>query len=171
MDVRLRPRFERFTTADLARVRDHLRNAIRDSGGALAGEVLDTHAQVMIGEGRRHGWSPYMTLSFVHVDDADGPRLRVRGLFGPHPALWTMIATLYGFCAFVAFVGLMIGWSQWIIDRPPWGLWLIPAAAVIALLLLVVSISGQGLAHDEMHELAALVDAAVATDDEPPPVG
>ncbi len=162
MDVRLRPRFERFTTTDLTVVRERLRDAIRTSDGALTGEVLDTHAQVMIGDARRHSWSPYMTLSFVPVDDTDGERLRVRGLFGPHPALWTMIATLYGFCAFIAFVGLMVGWSQWIIDRPPWGLWLIPIGAVIALVLIVVSMSGQGLANDEMHELAALVDAAVA---------
>ncbi|MCA8959245.1 MAG: hypothetical protein KDC38_01980 [Planctomycetes bacterium] len=161
MDARPRPRFERFTTIEPELLRERLKCAIQQSGGQLVGEVLANHAQIMIAGDRRHTWSPCMTLTYVSIEDESGSRLRIRGLFGPHPALWTLVATLYGFAAFVTFVGIMVGWSQWLLDWTPSGFLAVPAGLLIAVVLYLVSLSGQALAHDEMHELSRLVETAI----------
>lgn len=169
MDIRSRPRFERFTGVDPDVLRQRLRDRIAGSAGTLAGEVLDNHAQLMISGARRHSWSPCLTMTFMPVDGAEdgehdsGRRLRIRGLFGPHPALWTLIATLYGLSAFLVFVGLMVAWSQYIVDHSMSGLFGVAAGILLAAIVYVVSLSGQSLAHDEMLELARVLDEVTET--------
>ena len=158
MDGRLRPRFERFSQLGTEEVRDRLRNAIRDSGGRLVGEVLEAHAQLMISGEGRHTWSPCLWLTYRSPDERDDFQTQLRGLFGPRPAVWTLFALLYLTAACVAFFGAMFGWSQWLIDATPTGFYAVGGAAVVSGVLYIVGLSGKALAHDEMDELLSMVE-------------
>lgn len=161
MTIRPRPRFERYTSLEANQFRERLVSAVDQAGSDLSSEVLENHAQIMIGRSRRHTWSPCLSLTFTALEDENGRRLRIRGLFGPHPSLWTFIATLYCFSAFLIFFGTMVGWSQSLIDSRPWGFLGVPAGIVLGVALYGVSMSGQALAHAEMDELSTLLDSAL----------
>ena len=163
---------------------------IHDSEGSLRGEVLDGHAQVMIDGPTKHSWSPCLWLSYSvvgededvgeNVADGDAPgnlrtgsgdstggkKLRVRGLFGPHPGLWTFFATMYCVSAFVIFFGIVWGWSQLLLEKTPSAFVAIPAGMALAAVLYFVSLSGRALAHDEMDALTEKLDRALVADSE-----
>lgn len=173
MSIRARPRFEKYAQLEPDRFQQRLQEALDRGGNLLRGEVLEGHAQIMVSGPRRHTWSPCMSLTYTDVPAAssDGAtngsasrRLRVRGLFGPYPSLWTLIATLYCLSAFLGFFGAMVGWSQWLADQTPWGFVGIPAGLLLALILYGVSWSGQALARDQMDELREILEAALDDD-------
>ncbi len=165
MEVRPRPRFERHTIYDFDALRERLTLALEQRGGTITGEVLDSHAQFMIEKSRRHTWSPYLSLTFTPIE-TDGPeRLRIRGLFGPNPAVWTLVATLYGLSAFITFIGIVVGWSQLVAESSPTGFFAIAAGGLLAVVLYLLSLSGQTLAQEQMQELANLIDGAIGDDD------
>ncbi|MEM7167308.1 MAG: hypothetical protein AAF581_17740 [Planctomycetota bacterium] len=171
MEARTRPRFERRTQVAPEVLRQRLKAAIVASDGDLSGEVLEHHAQVMIAGSRRHTWSPCLSITFKPIDDTTGCYLRIRGLFGPRPALWTVVATLYSFAAFVIFICLVLACSQWLLDQTPSALIGVPIGALIAGLLYAVSLSGQALAQREIGELLELLDQAIAPAEDGAPSG
>jgi hypothetical protein len=113
------------------------------------GMVAGNHVDLMIPKADRRFWSPRLSLEFTPAESS----VRVRGLYGPRPAVWTMFAMFYCALAFVAMMGAIFGYSQWVIDQRPWALWSLPATLVLALGAYATSLVGQRLALEEMQFL------------------
>lgn len=134
----------------LAAVRAHLAAPHHRCHGTLAGP----HLELLIDPAERHFWSPWLSVD-LHPDP-DGTRITCR--YGPHPSLWTAIASLYALLAFAALAGAVFGGTQAFIGHAPHGLWTLPLAALLALALYIGSQIGQRLGADQM----ALLDAFLA---------
>jgi hypothetical protein len=145
----MRPRFvvatELATDEGLRRITGEL----GEPGCPVEGLVAGNHVDLMIPKSARHYWSPRLSLEFEPLDTG----VRVRGLYGPRPAVWTLFAMFYSALGFLAVMGAIFGYSQWLIDQTPWALWSLPIAVVAAVGAYVTSLIGQRLALEEMQFL------------------
>ena len=91
----------------------------------------------------------------------------VRGLFAPSAGVWTGFMFLYALLGMVALCGCMYGLAQWTLDRPPWALLGIPAAAGLALLVRLAAHLGQKLGAEEMQELRAFANESLGVSLDP----
>lgn len=120
------------------------------------------HLVLDIANEHRNFWSPHMDVNLEF--DPDVKATLVRCLIGPVPTVWTLFMFFYGFFGFMAFVGLTLGMSQWTLNKPLWGLWLLPIAALGMLLMYYISYLGKQWSKNEIYQLKAFVDDALGCD-------
>lgn len=153
----LRPKLERKTSLSLDEVRQQIKETIRQTDLPVAGDVFSDHAEIRIVPSRSHFWSPQLKLVF----EDRGEQTSIQGRIGPRPNVWTLFLAGYAFCVIIAFVGLMIGSSQWLIDQTPTGLWLVAASGFIALIEYAIGLIGRRLGADQTDLLREFVDRAL----------
>lgn len=107
-------------------------------------------------------WSPQMDINLEH--DEESGQVRVRCMIGPSSTVWTMFMFFYGILGFAGLIGLMIGTSQWSMDKTPWGLWIFGAAAILGGVLHLASLEGQRLSRDEMRLMKQFLDKSLGCD-------
>lgn len=145
----MRPRFEVAADLDADEALRRITGELGTAGSPVEGLVAGYHVELMIPKSTRHFWSPRLSLEL----DAQESGVRLRGLYGPRPAVWTLFAMFYSALGFVALMGAVFGYAQWAIDRTPWALWTLPIAAALALGAYATSLVGQRLALEEMQFL------------------
>jgi len=154
---RMRPRFERETGSPPDVVMRRLEEALRVAGPAVEGRIVGHHVHLRLGETHRTYWSPHL---WVDVYSSQAGSI-VRGLFGPHPSVWTLFMAAYAVIGFAALVGVAFGYSQWTLDQPAVALWSLPAAAVAVLCVFALALHGQRLSRDQMDQLLQVVETAM----------
>jgi hypothetical protein len=119
----------------------------------LDGQVARDHALVSFVESHRHFWSPWLHLELRKSDSSR----QIYGRFSPHPSIWTGFMFSYLALAVTAFFACIFGLAQTLAGESAWAFWVMPACAVIAVLLWIAARTGQRLAHQQMVELTELV--------------
>lgn len=153
---RLRPRFELVAPGRPADVLHALRASLEAPDAPCVGHVLAPHARLAVHEADRHFWSPHLEVEVTaHPDGA-----HLRGLFGPHPSVWTFFAALYAVLIFAGAGCLIFGGSQWMLGQPPWALWGVPAALFLLGGVYGITLSGQNLAQEQMWQLRSILEHA-----------
>lgn len=114
------------------------------------------HFVLRISQSRRHFWSPQMDVSIA--PNEDGPGSIIRCLLAPAPVVWTMFMFFYALAGFAALVGLMLGSSQYTLDKDAWGFWLAGGAVLLGILLYIVAQFGKALSINEMKILRRFVE-------------
>jgi hypothetical protein len=116
-----------------------------------------------IPDDRRYLWSPELDLTFDGLDsDSDaGEGVRVRCLFTPRPAVWTVFAFGYAVIGLIGLSGGMFGLAQLTLGQSPWALWVPVAAAALIGVVYSATFIGQGLAATQMYELRRYLDEAL----------
>jgi hypothetical protein len=147
----MRPRFQVELKMSADEALERVTRALGDPGCPVEALRAGQHVDLMIPRADRRYWSPRLGVEF----EASEPASRVHGLFGPRPSVWTLFATFYALMGFMAVIGGMLGWSQWIIDQTAWGFWFLPAAVLGALGAYGLSLVGQRLSSDQMDLLYA----------------
>ncbi len=130
----------------------------RADAGRCHGVMSGNHLELLIDAAERHFWSPWLSVDILPSDD--GTRIKCR--YGPHPSLWTAIASLYAFLAFVALSGAVYGGTQALLGHSPTGLIAVPAALCLAFGLYIGSQIGQRLGADQMQILDDFLERALA---------
>lgn len=156
---RIRPHFEQNIELEPAAFQKQLGEKLAAREDEF--EILNFpgYLTLRIEEERQHFWSPQLNLS---VDPLDGGgRCVVRGLYGPSTNVWSLY--LYGYLGTgcLGLVGAVLGLSQWALDRPPWALWLLAAAAAAAAGLYLLAQVGQKLAAQQTFQLHQAYESAV----------
>lgn len=145
-----------------------VRAAVGRADGRCHGVMSGNHLELLIDPAERHFWSPWLSVDLL--PDPEGTRVKCR--YGPHPSLWTAIASLYAVLAFAALAGAVFGGTQALIGHPASGLWALPVSAGLAAALYVGSQIGQRLGADQMDVLDDFLAAALPADvGEVPPRG
>ncbi len=124
-------------------------------------ERVGHHFQVSVPQGRRHTWSPWLTLE-LRDESADPPSCEVFGRFNPSPGIWTgyMLTSLSLFT--IAAIAATWAGAELLMNKPPMALWAIPICVAVLITMWLISAAGQRLAHDEMVEMQQLVESAVS---------
>ena len=154
---RMRPAFERRVQMEPSAVRALLASCVDDGACGVGVRIARRHIDLSVAQVNRKVYSPVLSLEL----EADGPGTRLFGNFAPAPALWTFFLFLYAFLAFVAVVSLVGGGAQWMLQRPPWGLWGLPLSGALIGGLYMASQAGQSLGERQMHCLTEFVDGAL----------
>jgi hypothetical protein len=154
----MRPRFRIPVPGDGAAVLAHLKRQLEMPDAPVSGQIVGNHAFLQLPEDRRSLLSPFLNLELD--DGPDGTRLV--GRFSPAPNVWTGFMALYIFLGLCGFSGLMYGWAQTTVDEFAWGFLVFPGALALIAFVYGAAVIGQGLTADEMYQLRAFVDKAVA---------
>lgn len=155
---RLRPRFELVLPCSAPQAAERLRTALADDRYPFRGNGYGHHFVLRVPEAERHFWSPQLSLD---LDEEEG-KSRMRGLFGPHPSIWTLFVAAYGIAIFSAVTGLLFGLSQWTLGQSPIALWAVPGAAVLAGLTYGIGLIGRRLGYEQVLQLRDVIDNVFA---------
>lgn len=145
---RIRPRFKHFIKAD----KDELEHAINT---ALSHEKqfdfhhIPDHICIKIHPNERHMWSPQLDISF----EPEGDTVIVRGLYGPNPTLWALFFFGYVVIGIATMAIVLWGFSVKSIGLETNVFWGIPALAIAAVVLYMVSQTGQKLGAQQMFDI------------------
>lgn len=135
-------------------VRDELRARLDAAKGRLYGRVRKRCMLAWVDRDRRHIWSPSLDVNL-----RDHPRgTLLLGRFGPHPALMT--AHMFGAISLSFFATIALVWSfvQSSLGETPLCLAGVGAAALGGCGIALSSWLGRRWGHDELLELATLLD-------------
>ena len=99
-----------------------------------------------------------MDISCYYDDDG---KTNVRILIGPAPGIWTFFMFLYSVAGAITLAGLIIGYSQGVVNNPTWGYWLIPAGIVMTIMVYLIALMGKKKAGSQMLKMRDFVDASV----------
>ncbi len=156
-DPRMRPRFELLVPEPPTVVCERLREALSAVETPVVGRQLRRHAQLRVREGSRHFWSPQLNVDILEAEDGT----RIKGLFGPHPEVWTFFISMYAVFSFIGFCGLLYGFSQIMLQSTPTALLLVPAALLADAGVYAVGMFGRRLGEAQMAEQHAFLESAV----------
>jgi len=134
-----------------------LRERLKGADYAECARSKGRCADFFVDESERRLWSPYLS---VQVEPSAAGSL-LRGRFGPHPELWTLFMFLYTAVAFLALMGLILGFVQWQSGMDPWGFWGVWVGGPALVLLYAVSAVGQRLSAHQMEALRQRIDDLV----------
>ncbi|MGV3524066.1 MAG: hypothetical protein ACO1RX_07575 [Candidatus Sericytochromatia bacterium] len=146
----LRPRFESVIPCQPTLALSSFALRLKQPDCPYTGRIIqERHIILRMAPAERHVWSPVLS-----VDAHDHPEgTLLRGYFGPHPDVWTLLIALYAAIAFGTLLGCMYGFSQWLIQAPPVALWSLPAGLLLAACVYGVALLGQRLAQAQMLQL------------------
>ena len=157
--LHIRPRFQLEVPLDPAIIKDQIKLALDSNESTCKGNIVDNHVILRIPVSQQHYWSPQLTLT---VDTLDGGS-QIRGLYGPKPGVWTMFVFFYSAIGFLTLMGLIFGLSQMMLNMDAYGLWSFPVGSFLLFGLFIISKIGQGLGHDQMHQLKDFLDNTLKT--------
>ena len=163
MSSPLRPRLVHAVALPAEQVLGRLNAALDDPEAVCLATRAGRHLWLQVRPEVRHTWSPWLDLEVV----PSNPGSVLRGRFGPHPSIWSFFAAVYAICAFCAVGGLVFGLSQLGLGFTPWGLWALPAAAVLAAGTFGVALIGKRLAREQMREIRTFLEEAIGHPLEP----
>ena len=135
-----------------------IERALDQPGAPCRGRTSNRNASLLIREADRHFWSPAIDLEL----DDEGEVTRLWGRFGPHPDVWGLFLGLYAVSVFSTIAGLVLGYAQWFIGAPPWGLLVALGSVTFGLVVYATSFIGQRLGHDQMIVLETFLRESAA---------
>ena len=152
--LQLRPRFKKTVESKPADIMERIRLYDQNPQCSVEVTTVDNHATLSILAQDQHYWSPQLNLEILEHDNGT----LIKGLFGPHPKVWTMFMFLYGGLALVALFGLMYGMVQWSLAMPANALWILLAAVILEVACYFIARTGKQLAHEQMLLLQQELD-------------
>lgn len=154
----IRPRFELRLDQSPGDVMQRLRNRLLDCT-ECTGASVGHHAELFVAESERRVWSPWLSVT---AEDREGGGSKLRGRFGPHPAVWTLYLFLAFALGFALLVGVSWGYAQWAMDVTPWALYSVPVILVLGASMYGISLVGQRLGASQMASLRIALEGLVA---------
>ncbi len=113
--IQLRPRFEKSVANSLTSI---IANAKELSSSLKPGIIinnLDEHIWIYIGKENKKNYSPYLHLELEELPNGN---TKVKGLFGPDPALWTLFMFFHFVVAGIFIIFGVFAYSNWTLGQP-----------------------------------------------------
>ncbi len=144
---RIRPRFRLVSPLSPTEITDRMKEALSQSSDLCdcAGVVIPGHITLKIKANELHFWSPQLDITL----EPEGEGTLVRGLYGPNPSIWALIAFGYLVLGVVLMFLLIIGFSAYSLGEPITILWGVPAVLLAGLGLYFISQLGQKLGAEQ----------------------
>lgn len=153
-DLKFRPRFKIETELSTEQAQEKIKLLFRTPHD-FETEHVKGHFIVKMPEQVRHYWSPQMDVSVYHDDYSESTQ--VRCLLAPAPAVWTLFMFVYSFAGFGALFGLLLGSSQYNLDKNPWGFWMALGFFILAIILFGIAQFGKSISKEEMRSMKKFI--------------
>lgn len=159
-DARMRPVFRWTTEGSPAEFVERM-DQVASFDPAVRIQRGSAHATLSIPVEARQIWSP--TLDVRVSEDPVGTYIFAR--VAPASEIWTFFIFCYAATTAMAIFGTVLGYSQFVLNDTPWGLWAIPIWIVICGTLYGGSFVGRRLlgAH-QIHQILAVVEASLGVE-------
>jgi hypothetical protein len=146
---RIRPRFKVITSKTPTEIQQDIQQRLHTHTQDCIGTVIQGHIVLKIPIQDQHYWSPQLSLNLEEEENSTV----IYGLYGPKPTVWAMFTFGYATIGILAlFVGIT-GLSKVSLGKSAFELWAIPAFAIIALVLYVLSQIGQKIGAEQTFTL------------------
>ena len=89
---------------------------------------------------------------------------RLKGMWGPHPDVWTGYTFAAAGLVFAIVVAAMWGLSQMTLKQAPTALYVVPFCLGVASTLYLSAFFGQRLAKDQMDQMREVVGGVLGVD-------
>ncbi len=150
-ETALRPRYKFSSQLSTDEIRERLKSALKDDNFntfKLQYRSVSHHLIISFPAVHRHFWSP--TLD-VNMEKAMDGKTTVRLLMGPEASIWTMFMFFYTVGGLAVLAGLILGYSQLMLDKGTTWFFLIPAGISIILFFYLAALSGKTKARGQMQ--------------------
>ncbi len=127
--IQLRPRFERITHKSMEAITKRVISLGEKLNPHFVLKQLDEHLWISIGSENKKYYSPHLHIEFEPLEDGT---TKVKGLFGPEPALWTLFMFLHFVVAGIFIIFGVFSYSNWSL-RQPYGI------HILIMLLMVIA--------------------------------
>jgi hypothetical protein len=157
-EVRLRLRFFKDLEQNIAEVREKFVNyRQKNKSTDFLMKVRNNHIQFTFSEGKRHYWSPHLSIELEEKEGNEKNATHIRGLFGPDQTLWTMFMFLHFIVAGVFTLFGMFAYSNYTLNEPMLMDFIVMLIMVIVwFLLYVIARQIREKGHEQMDELEAI---------------
>jgi hypothetical protein len=155
---RIRPQFTHTVDSSLAVTREQILRALAQQAPGFEVRAFPEFIAIHFAEGERRYWSPRL---FLNLDTTEAGVTRIEGVYGPEMEIWSVF--VYGYLAtglLGTFAGIL-GFAQRAVGAEPWGLWVLAAMLVVAVLLYLGAQLGQKLGAWQTFQLHRAYEAAV----------
>ena len=149
-ELKFRPRFKIETLLTPEQAEERITARFRGLHEFVTSHVKG-HYIVQMPEQARQYWSPQMDVSVYYDDYTETTQIRC--LLAPAPAVWTMFMFLYSFAGFGIMFGLIIGSSQYTLDKNPWGFWMALGSFAVMAILFGIAQFGKSITKEEMRSM------------------
>ena len=150
--LRIRPRFKVFSNYSPDEIKSRIRAKLKDGKCGCYAELSEHHLFLRIERKDQHAWSPQLDLTCEQTENGTC----VRGLYGPHPHIWTFFMLSYLAIGIAALFIAMVGMVRYNLDMNANMLWSLPILALLAIGLYIASQTGQKLGSKQtliLHHL------------------
>ena len=117
--------------------------------------LYERQVEIGIRSDERHAWSPFLNLLVETAENGT----TLNGKYGPAVNLWTLFLAGYAVATIVGGVGLVLGYSQSMLDQEPTGYGLAVAAAMMLVVVHVAGRIGRWFAHPQMLQIHEHIEA------------
>lgn len=113
--IQLRPRFEKTVPLSIAAILANAKKLNSELKPDYIINNLDEHIWIYIGKENKKTYSPHLHLELEELPEGG---TKIKGLFGPEPALWTMFMFLHFVVAGVFIIFGVFAYSNWSLGQP-----------------------------------------------------
>jgi len=148
---RLRPRFKFHTKHTCDEIKERIEAKLSQGEQDCFAEYSNHHIFLKINPKEQHYWSPQLDLTCETQEEKEGTM--IKGLYGPHPHVWTFFMFSYlGLATLATFIGL-IGLARLSLDLNSSILWIVPGLGLLGLILYISSQMGQKVGVEQTFVL------------------
>ena len=160
----LRPTFDIELNENRQAVIDKLKLHKKQSGLNELYLLFGEYGEIHLPKSEHRLWSPYLTFYIADAARSPSPEGSVlHGRFTPRLDVWTSVWIFYLLMAFSAFFGLTIGYSQWYVGEPAWGVGITIVGILCIATLHVIASVGQQWSADQMTSLRHQLESLIAS--------
>lgn len=157
----IRPRLKLISELEPEEIRSRIKVGLNNTElntFELQHRSVHGHLLISFPARHRHFWSPTMDINMEETTDN---KTMIRVLMGPEASIWTMFMFFYTIGGLCILTGLVLGYSQYILDKGATWLFLIPVGIAIILFFYLAALTGKTKARGQMEILFNFLSASV----------
>ncbi|HHJ49533.1 MAG TPA: hypothetical protein ENJ88_01335 [Phaeodactylibacter sp.] len=157
MSIEIRPSFEKHISLSPEEFVAKLCEEFKRHNRRCQGVATRNHVTLRLPPEKQHFWSPQLDLELEEKDDGTV----VRGRYGPKPSVWTLFMFGYGLAGFGWMIFLILGMSEWMIQKQPGKILWSFGFLGLGVLLFFAAQAGKALSRNDMRELDEFIREAL----------
>ena len=144
---RVRPKFKISSSKTLDELVTSINQHLETTEYPIEGKVFKTHGLLKINEKEQHYWSPQLQISFDDTEEAS--HTIIRGMYGPHPSVWSVFLMGYILSGIGIFFAALVGFARLSLGLSYGVLWVVPVLLVVIIILWLMAQFGQKVGAEQ----------------------
>jgi hypothetical protein len=154
---RVRPKFKQLSPVSKEEIIKRLEEKIAACPTCIEGKLMSTHGLLRIKPEDQHFWSPQLAISFESTPEGTV----IRGMYGPHPTVWSLFVLGYAILGFSFFFAALVGFARMSLQLSYGILWALPVILILYFFMYLLSQTGQKMGAEQTFLLHHFYEDAI----------